>query len=161
MSNTQALLDKAVKLCSPSTSYQLAKKLGVSTSRMSHWRNGRATPDNEVAFKLAKILRMPISDIIGYIEEDRATTPEKKEFWRQQLPRVLPSIAIGTALLLGLGGNLIDGSRRDLGTSETATHTEVAFTPLYIMRIWKRFRRALRDTLKTRPRYRLPASAAA
>jgi len=115
MNNTITLLDKAKGLCSPQTDYELAKRLGISPQRISNCRRGKATLDNEAAFKLAKLLRLPATDVVAYFEEDRAKDPHKKEFWRQQLPRVLPSIAIGTALLLAVGGTLIDGQPHGVG----------------------------------------------
>ncbi len=109
MSNTTSLLDKALKLCSPPTKYRLAKELGIKPGTVSRCYLHGGTLDNETAFKLAKMLRMDVGDVIAYMEEDRAKDDKKKEFWRRQLPRVLPSIAIGTGLLLGLGGTLFGG----------------------------------------------------
>ncbi len=112
MHNTKALLDKALRLCSPPTDYELAKRLSTSRQRVSNWRRGLSAPDNEAAFRLAKLLGMQTLDVIAYFEEDRATAAsdkQKMEFWRHQLPRILPAIAIGTGLLLALGGTLIAG----------------------------------------------------
>lgn len=130
MTNTIKLLDRARDLCSPATDYQLAKRLAVSTPRMSQWRRGKSTPDNEVAWKIAKILGMPITDVIAYFEEDRAKNEQKREFWRQQLPRIHPSIAIAGAALGALVGTLIDGH----WGSGTAHAASLMLTPLYIMR---------------------------
>jgi hypothetical protein len=55
---------------------------------------------------------MPVADVIAYMEEDRAKAADDEEratFWSHQLPRVLPAIAIGTALLLAVPGDLIAG----------------------------------------------------
>lgn len=131
--NTIALLDKAKKLCSPQTDYRLAKTLGVSVARMSNWRRGINAPDTLTAWKLAKLLKMDPSEVIAYIEEDRAIAakdPTRVEFWKQQLPRILPSIAIGTALLLAAKGTLIGG---DLG----GTHWTLAHLPLYTLYIMR------------------------
>lgn len=110
--NTEKLLDRARELCAPPTDYQLAKRLGISTSRLSNYRNRRSTPDNEVGFKIAKMLGIPTPEVIAYFEEDKTTDPKKLEFWRSQLPRVLPSIAIAFAALSATGGTLIDGELR-------------------------------------------------
>jgi len=108
MRNTEILLDKAKRLCTPESDYELARRLEVTPQRLSNWRCQNSVPDNEVAFRLAKLLRMPVADVIGYFEEDKANTPKKKAFWKNQLPRVLSSIAIGAALLHAAGGSLID-----------------------------------------------------
>jgi transcriptional regulator with XRE-family HTH domain len=123
MSNTQKLLDRARSLCTPASDYQLAKRLGISASRLSNYRNRRSTPDNEIAFKLAKMLGMAITEVIAYFEEDKTTDPEKLEFWRGQLPRVLPSIAIAVATLSATWGPLIDGER---GITLKAAQTALA-----------------------------------
>lgn len=101
MSDTQKLLDRAREMCSPPSDYRLAKQLGVTPSRVSHWRRGKATPDNEIAWKIAKILGMEITDVIAYFEKDRAQSPQKRAFWESQLPRVLSAIAIAAALYSG------------------------------------------------------------
>lgn len=102
-------------MCSPQTDYQLAKTLRVSRFRFSHWRRGKATPDNEVAWRLAQLLDMPITDVIAYFERDRATDPDKRAFWERQLPRLLPAIATAIAASsTALGGALIAGTRAAL-----------------------------------------------
>ncbi len=120
MRNTDVLLDKARKLCEPQTDYALAKRLEVSTQRMSNWRNRESVPDNETAFRLAKILRMPATDVIAYFEEDKARTPQKRAFWTRQLPRVLSSIAIGAAVLHAAGGSLIDDAGAAISSAATS-----------------------------------------
>lgn len=132
MSNTTALLDKALKLCQPATHYRLAKTLGIKHTTISRCYLHGGTLDNEAAFRLAKMLRMPVADVIAYMEEDRARNDKKREFWRQQLPRVLPAIATGTGLLLALGAALIAGHH---GVGTDTTNLTSGFTPLYIMRI--------------------------
>ncbi|MHB8814996.1 MAG: helix-turn-helix transcriptional regulator [Steroidobacteraceae bacterium] len=109
MTNTQKLLDRAREMCLPPTDYQLGKRLAVSRSRLSQWRTGKTTPDNEVAWKLAKILGLPTTDVIAYFEVDRAKSPTKRAWWEAQLPRVLSSLAIAVALCSSAtGGSLSD-----------------------------------------------------
>lgn len=103
MRNVPKLLDRARELCSPPTDYQLAKRLDVSPQRLSNWRRQDSGPDNEAAWKLAKMLGLPITDVIAYIEEDKARDPKKRAWWEAQLPRVLSAIAIAAALYSGAG----------------------------------------------------------
>src|SRR5579871_1792453 len=107
MSNTTRLLDRAVKLCSPATDYQLAKRLGIANTTIARCRKRGGTLDNMAAWKLAKMLEMEPAQVIAYIEADRAKDDNKRAFWTAQLPRALPSIAIASAGLLALGGSLI------------------------------------------------------
>jgi transcriptional regulator with XRE-family HTH domain len=95
----------------PPTDYQLAKRLGMTPQRISNCRRSGGTLDNEAAWKLAKVLGMPITDVIAYMEEDRAKTDKQRAFWSAQLPCLLPSIAIAATVLATVtGGSLIDGS---------------------------------------------------
>jgi len=126
MSNTAKLLDKARELCVPATDYRLAKTLGVSAGRMSNWRRGKF-PDNEAAFKLADLLGIPATEVIAYIEADRAKTDQQRSFWSAHLSRALPSIAIASAGLLALGGSLIGGK-----AEATAAKTNFASNVYYV-----------------------------
>lgn len=130
MRNTTAILDRARDLCSPPTDYQLAKRLGTTPQRVSNWRRRTSSPDNEAAFKIAKLLGMPVTDVIAYFEMDRAKDPDKRDFWDQQLPRVLASLAIACAALWALGDSL---SGADTGVHAASV---VALHNLYIMRNW-------------------------
>lgn len=161
MRNTPLLLDKARKMCVPPTDYQLAKRLDVSPQRLSNWRRQDSAPDNEAAWKLAKLLGMPVLDVIAYIEEDKAKDDHKREFWRRQLPRPLPSIAIAGAGLLALGGTLIGGHH---GGAAAIAASNIAFLqPIYYAKYMVQLGAALYllGTLKTLTRSPPIASAAA
>lgn len=154
MTETQKLLDRAREMCSPTTDYQLAKRLRVSRSRLSQWRTGKTTPDNEVAWKIAKLLGLPITDVIAYFEKDRATTPAKRAFWDAQLPRVLSALAIAVALCSSATGGSLSAENRSYSPS-------FAFDNLYIMRSSRRWLATWWATLKTLTRCPALASAAA
>jgi ABC-type Fe3+ transport system permease subunit len=152
MTNTEKLLDKARRLCKPDTWYALAKRLGISQQRLSNCRTRHATLNNEAAFKLAALLRMPVADVIAYMEEDRAKAADDEEratFWSHQLPRVLPAIAIGTALLLAVPGDLIAGPTKL--TSNITTLLAIHYA---------NFRRWLRNRAVRTPRASLAAAPA-
>jgi len=99
MNNTMRLLERARSLCDPPTYYRLAKVTGISTPTLSRVKTHGKTLDNRAAFALAKHLGMSAADVIAYLEEDRAPTPELREFWRHQLPRLLPAVTITAALI--------------------------------------------------------------
>jgi transcriptional regulator with XRE-family HTH domain len=125
--NTPKLLDRAREMCSPQTDYQLAKDLGITRMRLSHYRSRGSAPDNEVAWKLAKKLGLPITDVIAYFEADRAKDPQKRAFWAAQLPRVLSTFAIAATLYSSV-------DRGALNVEGSTVTGSVAFNRLYIMR---------------------------
>lgn len=88
-----ALIDKARSLCEPPTDYQLAKRLGINHATLSRCRHRGGTLDNEAASKLADLLGQDRYTVIAVMEVERAKTPQKKAFWEQQLPRVMPVVA--------------------------------------------------------------------
>jgi hypothetical protein len=63
---------------------------------------------------LAAQLKMPLQDVIGYLEEDRAKKLKDAEAtatWSARLPRLLPSFAIAAAgLVAATSGALNDGA---------------------------------------------------
>ena len=111
--NTLALLERARKLCDPPTWYQLGKRTGIKEQTISRCRLHGKTLGDINAYKLAKLLQMDTKDVMAYMAEDRAQDEITKSFWTDQLPRLLPSIAIAATALLsgGAGGSLIDGQR--------------------------------------------------
>ena len=109
--NVTALLERARKLCDPPTWYQLAKRTGIADTTISRCMRRGGTLGDINAYKLAEILGMDAKDVMAYMAEDRAQDERTKEFWRHQLPRLLPSFAIAVAASLSaqLGGSLNDG----------------------------------------------------
>lgn len=99
MRNSITLIDKAKSLCSPPTDYQLAKRLGISHATISRCRRKNGTLDNEAALRLARLLEQDPLEVIAIMETERAKTPEKKAFWENQLPRIVPVVAyLGTII---------------------------------------------------------------
>ena len=112
VTNTAALLERARKLCNPPTWYQLSKRTGIKQQTLSRCMKHGKTLDDRNAIRLATLLGMLPIEVIGYMQEDRAPSEEIKTFWTNQLPRLVPSIAIAvTASLTVATGSLIDGSR--------------------------------------------------
>src|SRR6266404_9399035 len=94
--NVVALLDRARLLCSPPTWYRLAKQTGIAQTTISRCRRRRGTLSDENAIKLGQLIGMDAATVIAYMAEDRATTPATRRFWRDQLPRLLPALAIAS-----------------------------------------------------------------
>src|SRR5262245_13690422 len=102
MTNTQKLLDKALKKCIPQSWYRLSKETGISATTLSRCMKHDTTLDNEAAVKLADFLEIDRMETIAYIEQDRAPE-EKKAWWAQQIRHALTIlVALATLALLGL-----------------------------------------------------------
>jgi len=67
-------LVKAAK--SITSDYQLAKTLGISTARLSSYRNGRYDMDELLALKVENILNMPSGSVLLDIQANRTKCPE-------------------------------------------------------------------------------------
>lgn len=68
--------------------YALAKKLKVSPSRIGNYTSGRATPDEEMCVKLAKILDWPESYILALAQLERAHQPRSRTILRENLGEI-------------------------------------------------------------------------
>ncbi len=90
-------------MCSPANWYQTAKRLDLNTSTVYRVVHKGGTLDNEGAFKVADLLKIPRDEVIALIEQDRAKTPEKQEFWRRHAPRLSAVAAVTVAAAAGLG----------------------------------------------------------
>jgi hypothetical protein len=113
--NTLALIARVREKTETRTNYAVAKALRMSPANLDRVLKGKSGLGNEACFRAAKLLHLPVAEVIAYVEEDRAKSAELREFWRLQLPRLLPSIAIAaTALYVAdpaLIGGLEDGLR--------------------------------------------------
>ncbi len=84
MNIQEKYLNKIAKLTETGSDYAAAKILGITRQRISNYRTGRNSFDNEIAFKIAVMLDMNPSEVIAELNFDKAKTPEKKKFWQEQ-----------------------------------------------------------------------------
>lgn len=141
MRTSITLIDKARSLCIPQTDYQLAKRLGINHATISRCRHRGGTLDNEAATRLAELLAQDPMDVIAIMESERAKTPEKKAFWENRLPRVMPLVAY-----LGIISGVTHVTEVRAGTLATdlTTYTLCAVRSLMRMsRIFTRVRRGV------------------
>lgn len=75
------------KLALPSY-YALAKHLDVSPSRIGNYTSGRATPDEEMCVKLAKILDWPEAYILALVQMERAHQGKARAILRENLGEI-------------------------------------------------------------------------
>jgi hypothetical protein len=126
--NTQALLERARKLCEPPTDYRLAKTVGLSHTTISNCRLHGGTLDNAGTFRLAKFLGQNFQDVLALIELDRAKTEKQRAFWESVAPRILPSLVIGL-LAAGLATKAYATHRKTNGEGAGAEIGESAMRP--------------------------------
>lgn len=55
--------------------YQLAKKLGVSTARVSNWMKCKNTMEWEIAFKIADLLEIDDQNVVYGLLKDKYENP--------------------------------------------------------------------------------------
>ncbi|MGR5064692.1 helix-turn-helix domain-containing protein [Photobacterium sp. DNB22_13_2] len=55
--------------------YQLAKKLGVSTARVSNWMKRKNTMEWEIAFKIADLLEIDDQNVVYGLLKDKYENP--------------------------------------------------------------------------------------
>ncbi len=68
--------------------YALAKSLGVSPSRIGNYTSGRATPDEEMCVKLAKILDWPEAYLLALVQMERAHQGKARAILRENLGEI-------------------------------------------------------------------------
>ncbi|WP_311568407.1 helix-turn-helix domain-containing protein [Photobacterium arenosum] len=75
MTYTIELLNMVKAKYSLETDYQVAKKLGVTSSRVSNWMRERNAMDWDVAFKVADLLDMDDQNVVYGLLQDKYENP--------------------------------------------------------------------------------------
>ena len=70
--NINEYLDAAKSELGCDTDAALAARFGVVHSRISHYRNGRALPNNELARRIAQAVRLRPAKVIDDIRKEKA-----------------------------------------------------------------------------------------
>jgi predicted transcriptional regulator len=117
MTRSAAIAEKVRLTTKTQTDYATAKALGISQSNLKQVLDGRRGLGTESCVRAADILRASLDHLLAEVEAERARTPEKKAFWEQRLPRILPALATWG---LAAGVNYI--SYCWLTTSEVVRH---------------------------------------
>lgn len=76
--NTIEYLDLIKSTKSITSDYKLSKLLGISRSRLSHYRNGRNTMDELLALKVEKILNLKPGTVLIDLQAERSKCPEAR-----------------------------------------------------------------------------------
>ena len=73
----------------------VAEKLGVSRQTISKWEKNYSIPDAEVLVKLADVLEVQTSQLLGVkADSDAQTTEEKQNAYAEQLAHIAEQMAV-------------------------------------------------------------------
>ena len=77
------------------TQEELAEKLFVSRQTISKWEKNYSVPDAEVFVKLADVLEVQTSQLLGVkVDSDVQTTEEKQNAYAEQLAHIAEQMAV-------------------------------------------------------------------
>lgn len=79
----------------------IRERLGIAPSRFSRLKNGEEHFNEDQILLVAQYVRVPATQILIEIAEDKAKTEEAKEAWGKALTRLIGGF-VGTALLSGV-----------------------------------------------------------
>lgn len=98
MQTLMEVIEAARAKCEPASDYELSKRLKVSRSAVSAWRNGKGAPDAVRCAKLDEMTGFPLTRVIGIVGETRAISREEKAVWRK-LANVAATVALAVSAL--------------------------------------------------------------
>ena len=84
---------KALRIKKGMTQKELATRLNVVRQTISKWEKGLSVPDSELLIKLAEILEVSVSQLLG----SKIEIEEKPDALAEQLSRINEQLAIKTA----------------------------------------------------------------
>ena len=88
MLSTTELLAQAKTRAGDVSDYRLAKLLGVPPATVSSYRVGRTLPANPIAMRLGELAGVDPAEAAAWVNLERASSPEDREFWEFMLQRV-------------------------------------------------------------------------
>lgn len=96
-----AYLDAVKAELNLTSDYQLAKALEVPNADIPGMRDGSRKIRIDIAFRIAITLKLDPAQVIADLEEQRAKTEKRREFWRSFLSRAAYGVAaLGCTLAL-------------------------------------------------------------
>lgn len=98
--NTGELLDLARSRQGVSD-YGLCKLLGVGTSTVSNYRNGRSHPDEDMAKRLAELAGLDPLLVVAWMQAERSRTEAGRATWRaiaERLAATAAAVCVCTAI---------------------------------------------------------------
>ncbi|RQX89622.1 helix-turn-helix domain-containing protein [Burkholderia stagnalis] len=81
MKTTSEWLDALKARLALPSDYAVAKILGVTRQRVSSWRNGRATFEDDVAFRVAELLEINPLEVLVSNRAERSKSEDQRHAW--------------------------------------------------------------------------------
>ncbi|MFK5951320.1 MAG: hypothetical protein QM500_21405 [Methylococcales bacterium] len=130
------ILDAVKDHYSLSSDGQIAKKLGVSRYRISNWRCGKNTIDDDIAIVIENVLKLPEGVISLEMHSQRTKCPAVSKTFHQ----LAQKLAAGALCIMLVFGTLLP--KPATASSQSVSMSEL--NNVYIMRIYNRVRRRRR-----------------
>lgn len=124
--NTIELIDRVKTAYGLTSDYQLAKKLAVSHSRISNYRNGKRTADDDLVLKCETLLDMPPGSLLVEFQAQRTKCKEAAAILHRLSEKLMSTAA---AILLAV--SMAYGVALDSGQAQAAP-VEVGNTVYYV-----------------------------
>lgn len=80
---TTRWLDAAKAMHGFISDYRLCKELKVSSARMSNWRAERTGMDDDVAVKVASLVKVPAILILAELHAEKSLKPSVRKAWTE------------------------------------------------------------------------------
>ena len=90
---TSEILDRLKDEYSLTSDYQVAKKLNISRSRVSHYRVSNQTMSDELVLKVEKLLEVPEGTLLLEMQASRTKCPEAAEVLHRISKQILSAAA--------------------------------------------------------------------
>ncbi len=119
----ERLLESKIKLGIKSD-YALAKKLEISTQRLSNILKGTVRPEAYEAVKIGEILKIHPLMLLAEFEAEKAKTVERRAFWENFAQRIKTG-AVGMLALISTAFWLPEAKAADLaGTAHNVYYVK-------------------------------------
>lgn len=130
MDATHRLIERVRSALPTHSNYAVAKALQMPQHQLSDVLKKKYGLGPKAVIRISEILQIDVRDVLVLIEEDKARTPDDKEFWGRRSPRVSAALAFAG---LAFVAALIHGSN----AQASCVYTQAQCTNVYIMRSTK------------------------
>lgn len=103
---TAELLDRVAARHGLATDYQIAKRMGWTRQRVSMYRTGKRSLDDQGVIQVADSLGLPHALVAAWVAQERTDCPPMREAWgavAQMLERAAKTLILGLVFSAGAG----------------------------------------------------------